>query len=344
MRALLALLLSGCSEARAAIVVMAPSDSTDAHLVLAPDYYVAVGAEIEIFTDPWVLTLDDDNAVTYSYAFTGAGGAAGTLTDDRWEYTPGSAGDLALTVTASSPTRRGSASATLHVVADTVAATKILLVGDSGIDNATFPCAVAAALTGETLIGTQSDGGCANEGRSGRTWAFFATDATSPFVTGGVIDMATYATALGDTPDVVIWYLGVNDIFATGYQPFGDVLEAGISTALNYAGQLIAAMHAQWPNALHAVFTLAPGNDRVEAWELNYDPPVDDPWLWAQKANAYNRLLIQRFGSAPGVDVIDQRVWIDRHDGYPTDNAHHCNSTGYGQSAQAVAGWVKAVR
>jgi lysophospholipase L1-like esterase len=335
--ALLAALLAGFSAAEPVPIYLDPQ------LVMPVDIWATVGAEVDIYLAH--LALDEDGTIDYAWT---ASGPAGTLSADHWAWTPGAAGDSMLTLSLTGGGRAASASTTIHTGDGALAATKLVLVGDSLTDNSLWPCAVAAALTGETLLGTQVDGGCRNEGATGKTWQWFYSDADSPMTAAdGSIDIASYLATLGDTPDVVVWHLGINDFFG----PVWVAGEAYWTSFVNgkieaYIVPMLAAWRAAAPSTIHGLMLITDGSADVASWEANYDPPSDDPWLFARKKQIANKLLIRRFSTASpqGIYVVPSHLAIDKVSGYPAGNALHPRAAGYAQLTAEVVAWLKAVR
>lgn len=99
----------------------------------------------------------------------------------------------------------------------------ILCVGDSLTDDGTYVTELSRMFRGSggtpaglgysnvTFVGSQDSDPNKNEGRSGQSWEWFATNASSPFRNAGALDIANYATANSiSSIDVVVFLLSWN--------------------------------------------------------------------------------------------------------------------------------------
>lgn len=176
-----------------------------------------------------------------------------------------------------------------------------------------------------TLLGTQSTAGYAHEGHSGKTWEWMATHADSPFTSGtDTLDIAAWETAIGATPDFIVFMLGINDFFAASTTGF----DATVTTALGHADTLIAAIEAQMSGCQIFVGTPLPGNARTTGptWSSNR---ADNKLKFQRAAKLY----ADHFSSAR---LIKTHVEIDPWRGYPEADGVHPNTSG-GQGSELVA-------
>jgi len=166
-----------------------------------------------------------------------------------------------------------------------------------------------------------------HEGYSGQTWQWFAGNAASPLTDGsGNIDIAAYITAIGDTPDVVIWQLGINDCYAGGTT--GQV--AAIAARLAEADVLIAAFAAAAPGVIQAIVPVIPGSTALET------ALGDRYYRWAQT-------YIEHWaGDGSDVWIVPSGLCIDRVNNYA--DAIHPAAAGYAQLAACVYAWLALVR
>ena len=202
------------------VVLSAPTPSAP---TISPRIFGMIGLECNIY-------LKDlhSGAVPRAYDVTCAVGAQ---QDDRWTLTPATVSDGVAwsvdVIDADHLTVLGSASATLDVASNSAAAgasKRLLCIGDSTTAAGTYTSrllTVAAAYPSAvqpTLMGTQGSGSNKHEGRSGKSVAWFYSDPTSPFYnsTTGLFDCAKYlADNAMSAPDVVLWHLGINDVFSS---------------------------------------------------------------------------------------------------------------------------------
>lgn len=94
-------------------------------------------------------------------------------------------------------------------------AVKVLCVGDSLTTPGSWVSMLASNSSGriETL-GTSVAMGVNFQAESGQTWSWFCSDAASPFVSSGVLNMSNYfANVISNTPDYVFVHLGINDVW-----------------------------------------------------------------------------------------------------------------------------------
>lgn len=327
-----------------------PNDE-DPRVVLAPKYWVIEGQTFHVFTeglflDPLGYTGAYD-PTDYTWTWTGA-----TMTQDsavHFHTSWSSAQTVNLSVVATGGPMAGSGSTVVQVVADGMAATKIATVGDSGISTALVP-ALATALTGETMIGTLDCAGTPCDGVGGQSWPWFATNASSPLTdAGGALDIAAWITALGATPDVIIFSLGANDVFTL--RP--DQARAAIRASLEYARQIFAAIKAQAPNVIIGVWTLVPANTLQDAWDNNYGPATvpdslspTNRFRWQQHRHIVNEEYFTAFTAMAnqGIYVVPIHTWVDPTEGFPSNNALHPDSDGVASIVAQLKAFIVALR
>jgi len=195
--------------------------------VLPPRLYAMVGREANVY-----LADMHSGAVPRAYDVTCS---VGKQQRERWTGTPvTAANDVAWSVNvldADHGSALGTASSLLQVGSATAAAgavRRVLCIGDSTTAEGRYTqrmLDIAAANTGAaqlTLLGTQGAGSNKHEGYSGwNTSNFYQSDTVSgtnnPLVTGAgnKFDLAAYLTATGQSaPHIVLWHLGMNDVFA----------------------------------------------------------------------------------------------------------------------------------
>lgn len=176
-----------------------------------------------------------------------------------------------------------------------------------------------------TLLGSVATAGYNHEGYSGTTWAWHATNASSPFTSAtDTLDIAAWETAIGATPDFIVFMLGINDFFSASTTGF----DTTVATALGHADTLIAAIEAQMPSTQIFVGTPLPGNARTTGptWSTNR---ADNKLKFQRAAKLY----ADHFSSAR---LIKTHVEIDPWRGYPTADAVHPNTAG-AQGSEIVA-------
>jgi len=237
--------------------------------------------------------------------------------------------------------------------------TKIMLIGDSLTDIVTYPEALNGLDTLLVFIGTQNTGNDAqNEGYGGKTYSWFATDASSPFVNSGVIDFANYFTTNGfDDPEFVIIGLGTNDGLGE-FLKTRDYLE---TNSLTYCDLLVDSLLAY--NSAIKIGLVAPiMAANQDAFGYVYDTNYS---AYCHKTNMhlFARMLYERYGE--GGSRKNSQVWIvphyctiDTDNDFPTttvqlsarnsstydiqSNALHPASAGYEKMADCTYAWIKA--
>jgi hypothetical protein len=281
-------------------------------------------------------TSDGNPVVTdsqFTFQATTVGGPAVITTDGVSTFTPttGQIGDHTFTVRQRENLRLVDRFDTpLHIRAPIANLGKVLSVGDSisaaGIWQASLTLPV-------TLIGSQTAYGINHEAYSGKQWTWFATDAASPFVYGGVIDIPHYlSSVLGDTPEVVVWLLFTNSVFTTA------IPDTTIPAEVAYAETLIAAWQAVDSNIKHLVLLPAPGNGRESAYVDNYNGAIEDMYRWEYRHRMACRLALAQFKNRESskIYVADMSNAIDRFAGYPELNALHPHLWGHQELALRI--------
>lgn len=220
----------------------AADKSKNLRLTLPQQIFAVVGVETGIYFDNIVLTQD-----TNQYKFE-VNCSVGQTDDQRWilTATPANIGSHSLTVTVhdSEGTQLAKASTQLHITAANSGSDRevtLLLVGDSLTHATQWPNELARLLRQPGNPAWKMPGthrpknaaeGVAHEGYGGWTWQRFAhsyepnPDGThrkrsSPFVfldesDMPILDVAQYfdETNSGERPDVVFFFLGINDCFS----------------------------------------------------------------------------------------------------------------------------------
>jgi lysophospholipase L1-like esterase len=112
---------------------------------------------------------------------------------------------------------------------------KVQIIGDSTLANNTMINELATVVGADALtvefIGTQGVTPNFHEGYSGKSVAWMYSDAASPYVYSGAFNFATYlSTHSLDTPDVVIFNLGINDLFSQTTDAACNIIITAIKT------------------------------------------------------------------------------------------------------------------
>lgn len=253
----------------------------------------------------------------------------------RLTMTPPDAGDFVLAVNLNGV---GEVTRPYHVTNVGAASSfTALLVGDSLTAGQTYPDRVATQAGGKiTMLGTQGTGNL-HEGHSGKTWLWFQSDVASPMTDGsGVLDVSAYLTALGATPDVVVWLLGTNGTLN--------------KTAENIAAQVAAEMAAAtallvgWPESTQHAFALTlPGTTSQAAFTANYG---NDRWTdWRVNQQEMVLGILDTFGGreSEGIYLIPTQTAVQPETSwgdYVSSNALHPTAQGYNAVGDSVAAFL----
>ena len=198
---------------------------------------------------------------------------------------------------------------------------------------------------------TYTGGSINYEGRSGQTYTWFYSNSASPFTNGGVFDYSNYCSSvISDTPNVVIFQLGINDIANAA-----DATIAGITTtALGYAKAMIDSMKVVLDSTLFGVCMIPPPAGDQDAFGASYNSSRN-LWLWEKNRYYFNeQLLAYDFGAnvkvvpVVGLDRKYNTIQASREknarnsDTYTKQvNAVHFAPSGYGQFADILYPFIK---
>ncbi len=290
--------------------------------VLMRDLYASTGWDLGLSARSTALDADN-NGGAYSFSTS----IPNSVSGDRITLSPAATGDYALTVGAT-PDGGVAAdeTATVHVIDPAASATtfEALLVGDSLTAHQTYPSQVATRISGKgTIVGTQGTAGAKHEGHSGWSWETFISSG-SPFYNGGV-DIPSYITTLGTTPDIVVWLLGTNRIFSAS-----DVEYEAVETEeVGYAADLIES----WPlGAIHVIVLPLPGN-AGGSWTT----PSRE--TYRTRNDSLHRRLLARFDNLEynGVYILHGNTSVDPDTAY-SDLVHPTND--YASLGDTVASFL----
>lgn len=142
----------------------------------------------------------------------------------------------------------------------------------------------------------------------------------------------------GKAPDIVIFYLGCNDIACANM----GTIEKAIERSVANRDKLIAMVRDAMPDALFGCALLAPANGREEAFEINYKGSIPRRQYLYNQFSYTRRMLIDLQDSA-GLSVIPFFPGVDVMEDYPEDNAVHPVEKGQRRLAQMLEAWLKNI-
>lgn len=220
---------------------------------------------------------------------------------------------------------------------------KILMIGDSTLDgdlNYTAP-RINAVLDEETItyLGTQGTT-YKHEGYPGWKFSDFATSASSPFVNGGVIDIANYFTANSiAVPDIVYFRLGINEMYS---QCNGELTDAEIETILGYADNLIDGFLAYNANLKVIVALPSLCDDDGVGWAASYDEEVYLQDAYIEYMHRFWVKIVERYAGgvySRRVDCSYEVIHLDRDLGYYMEDGVHASGVHLSQLGDQQLGY-----
>ena len=239
-------------------------------ILLAPIIWCVVGHEVNIYNKN-ISTYPDDYDIDYVCT-------VGTQQVERWTYVPEAAdvGTLSFVVNVYKNgillDTKTSSLIVLAADAGTGETLKVQIIGDSTTSNNTMidelATVVGADAIAVTFIGTQGVTPNFHEGYSGKSVAWMYADAASPFVYTGAFNYATYLTTYTlDTPDVVIFNLGINDLFS---QTTDLACDATIATIKTQYDAMITNIKASNANVIIGMCLTIPSGNQ-DAFGSSYE-------------------------------------------------------------------------
>ena len=242
--------------------------------------------------------------------------------------------------------------------------TYILCIGDSRT-NSNYWTNELSVLGGDSLsfIGTQDAGtSSANEGYSGKTWAWFLDDVSSPFRFNSKFDYNKYLdTNSLYSPDVVIIRLGTNDVFSQT----DAAISSKMTAIFNDADSILNVIHNYNPACKIGLVLETPPPPSQDGYGYALHGNNYLRMQYAKNIHYYNQQLINKYG-ANGTDkksyisLIPFSNGLDIVYGYPTvkipvneystdsiyiyTNDVHENESGYRQEGAIAFSWLSHLR
>lgn len=303
-------------------------------LMLPPTIYAPTGVNLTIYHRN-ICVARDPSVFTWSYVFVPTADPSsivtGTVTDTTCVIQFSGDGTLTVTCTdAAGGVITKNCAVKTYNPATPVTAKKVLFVGDSLTAAAEYPAQVKTAVPTLTLIGTQGTS-TKHEGHSGFSFQKFCTDATSPFVFSSVLNIPSYLAVLADTPDIVVFELGINDLINYTMSNY----TAGLTLWKQYADTLIAAFAAALPSAKLYMTTTTRCNALPYGcwWSYGRVGSTINDWTWGQ----VRRQLLAAQVTNYSARLIPAHLLLDTRGGMDFTNGVHPNSAGYVQMGNEIA-------
>lgn len=330
--------------------------------------YATVGSECNLY----FANLDWPGAVRYQVE-----APCGRLEDDRWTDVPRQSGTFPLVIrgldAAGKTVREERFQLNIAPEKTKPCDLSILFVGDSLTDASVYPGKVMARLAAAGVNGQSIGSHCGSgkapdgqatphEGRGGWTFGSYLTRwtdgddyrARSPFLAApNQLDIPGYFARYhqGNPPDVIVFFLGCNDIASLTEA----TRQSGVAQALANAESLIGAFREAAPQARIGLALLPPPAPKQEAFGRNYGMRIQrDTYLDNRRALLAG--LQDRFGNRADVSLIPIHLALDCIHHYPQEeepaaagssvivrryvNAVHPSADGYRQLGDAIADWI----
>jgi lysophospholipase L1-like esterase len=209
--------------------------------------------------------------------------------------------------------------------------------------------------------------GVYHEGQGGFTWKAFLSwcffddngkvVSKSPFVflnskNETNFDPARYVREQlkGETPDLIINMMGINDNFWCSSKNYKDI-EENVNAMSKHADELMASLRKIWPKVEFAICTLPSVNIRDKAFEKNYakqnpagwEVGLLHRWNWKLVQHHVLKMQIKNWSNSAkeGLSLVPVYYAMDPEKGYPDNNAVHPNALGLDQMGQSLYCWLK---
>jgi len=214
----------------------------------------------------------------------------------------------------------------------------ILRIGDSTMGGEEIGIEIENSLQNNTInfIGTQGTIR-KHEGYPGKTFVWLATDALSPFVKAGVIDITAYFKDKNiATPDIVYLRLGIND--SGSYIIRSD---AHIDYIITNVDALISAF-LNFNSNLKVIVALPTTCENTgDGWNANYDESTNIQDWYLENIHHLQKALSDRYSNGlfnPRVKCSYEWIGLDRDNGYPKIDGKHSNGVHFSDALQMGRG------
>jgi hypothetical protein len=318
--------------------------------------YSVVGHEINIYFENIV-----EDSFKYQFDVVCA---SGSQYADRWTFTPGTAGTIALTINAYQNSQAvGSASTSVVVTATSVGNgvnRKCLFIGDSTTAAGTYTGEILNLFSSDvmavTLLGTQGTNPNKYEGYGGWTVNSYITS-SSPFWYSGALNFSNYMSAHSYTGvDRVAINLGINDVFA-----FTDdaTLNTTLTTLITQYNTLINNIKAYNSSIKIGIAITIPPSCGQDAFAQSYGCG-QTRWRYKRNIALLHKSLIANFGGqeVSNIYLVPIHTNLDSKNNMQTTNINtnsrnttqiavqsnglHPATSGYNQIADVFYNWLKS--
>ncbi len=252
---------------------------------------------------------------------------------------------------------------------------RVLIVGDSVTHATLYPNRVDQLFATPnnprvTWIGTNhymyARPGVVHEGYNGWTWlhflryndpgkGMFGAPDKSPILfldadQHAKLDIPRYLreTSPDGPPDLVMFELGINDVFQQFRKPNpNDIFILDEDSILRNAQQLVQAFREAVPHAALAIWLTQPVNASQDSFAYAYRAMDDFRKLKrstiALRQHQFAARLAECFGEREqeGIFLVPMSATVDPVEDYPPDNAVHPSVEGYSRIGDSIYAWVK---
>ena len=342
----------------------------DLRLHLPKKLFATPGQEMSLYVDNIVLTPWPDALMLQV-----TGPIAGRIERRRWVITPTASqvGEYPLSVALldikGKEVVRGKTTLCVQGTCQSSPKLRILIVGDSITHAGVWVDELSKLLDGDKalsyeLLGTNlspTRPRVKHEAYGGWTYGLFLSHHEpgsakimqldrSPFVfpTGngkGAIDVARYFQEQcgGRPPDIVVFALGMNDIFCLRPDQT-DPMRKAMDEVADQASELVANFRKAAPGATLGILMPPQFSTSQPIFRVHYAAEFSR-WRNRQLNHAWLEKLTQRFQSGDDalVSLIPTYASFDAIDGYQANDPGHPNELGSRQYAVSVYAWMKSV-
>ena len=294
----------------------------DPDLWLPDTIFMALGNTIELYNNNVAFVRHNDNTLSFVWSFT-----KGASDSEKYYWTTDQTGNFGVRVICKyNGLPVDTASTVVKVVDKIVLEDKNLLSVGNSLTEGGYKYQIPQILNDLDFninpIGTRGTT-YKHEGYLGWRFRTFLTD-LSPFYFDNRINFKKYLETNNlPNPDIIRISLGINDSFGT----------VPIDTIFKHASRLIDTLRNGYYNSLIIIALPTSCEGTGTGWTASYGDLTNyEPYqlrlrsLWKKLYNAYS------YGKYyPNIQVSFDGLFIDRVNGYPSDNGLHPNALGHSQ-------------